>query len=232
MAVWATRMPASSVTSSAGAVRGGLAELQRVAGHVRGRRSPDAGGSSGRTWLTLPMSELPGAGSGGASCDAVGRHLGGEPLAERRVVEHRRRAAREHHLATSSRWPRPRLRPAPRTACRIGAKSASLGRPDHEPPDRPARNDVRRGAALEDDPVDARVRPQLLAPESDAVQQHHHRVEGVEALPRIRGRMRLTARERDVDVLAREEPALDVRPSTRGGTAARRRARRTARRRS
>ncbi len=59
--------------------------------------------------------------------------------------------------------------------------------------------------------MNARVRPQLLAPESDAVQQHHHRVEGVESLPRIRGRMRLTPAERDVDVLARKEGALGVR---------------------
>ena len=68
---------------------------------------------------------------------------------------------------------------------RISPEVRLVGAPDHEPPDGPRRNDVRGGAALEHDPVDACVGLQLLAPEGDPVEQHHHRVEGVAARPRL-----------------------------------------------
>ncbi len=71
-------------------------------------------------------------------------------------------------------------------------------------------DDVGRRPALLDDPVDAPVRAELLAPQADRVEQEDERVERVPAHPRLRGRVRLAAVERDVDVLAGEQPALDA----------------------
>ena len=52
--------------------------------------------------------------------------------------------------------------------------------------------------------------PELLAPQADRREQHDHRVEGVLALPRVGGGVRLEAVEDDVDVLRRERLRLDV----------------------
>ena len=64
---------------------------------------------------------------------------------------------------------------------------------DHEPGRRPVRDDVGRGAALADDPVDAGGRPELLAPQPDRGEQQDQRVERVLAPPRVGRGVRLEA---------------------------------------
>ena len=58
--------------------------------------------------------------------------------------------------------------------------------------------------------VDARRRAELLAPQADRAEQHDHRVERVQAAPRIGRRVRLQAGEHDLVVLGRERVGLDV----------------------
>ena len=81
---------------------------------------------------------------------------------------------------------------------------------EHEPGRGPVRDDVRGGAAFADDPVDARRRAELLAPQADRAEQHDQRVERVQAAPRIGRRVGLQAGEDDVVVLGREWVGLDV----------------------
>ena len=58
--------------------------------------------------------------------------------------------------------------------------------------------------------MDANVGPELLAPQADRGEEQDQRVERVPAHPRLRRGMGLAAVERHVDVLARQEPALDI----------------------
>jgi hypothetical protein len=60
-----------------------------------------------------------------------------------------------------------------------------IGRPEANVANRPSRNDVHRLAAVGDDPVDARLGAELLAPEPDRLEEQKQRVERVAALPRI-----------------------------------------------
>ena len=164
--------------------------------------------------------------------DAVGRHVGPEPLGQDRVVAHRPWPGRRTSPRRSCRWPARPPRTVTRKRSRIGLVVGLVVAPDHEPGRRPVRDDVRRRAALADDAVDPGGRAELLAPQADRGEQQDHRVEGVLAAPRIGRGVRLEAREDDVDVLRRERPALDVRCGRTGGTAVPRRGRRTGRRRS
>ena len=58
--------------------------------------------------------------------------------------------------------------------------------------------------------MDADVGRELLPPQPDRAEQQDHRVEGVPAPPRIRGRVGLQPVEHDLDVLRRERERADV----------------------
>ena len=84
--------------------------------------------------------------------DAAGGEVRREPVAEHAVGAHRRRAAGEDGLALAAGRGRGRLHEfveAPLHRLEV----ALVGAADHEPADRPGGNDVRCGAALEDDSV-------------------------------------------------------------------------------
>ena len=85
-----------------------------------------------------------------------------------------------------------------------------VGTAHHEPGLRALRDDVCRGPALLDDPVDAGVGVELLPPQADRAEEQDHRVERVLALPWVRGGVGLEAVEDHLDVLRRERVALDV----------------------
>ena len=154
-AVWATRVAARSVVSSARGRRGGVAEQDRVAG--RGRRAmARSGWIVGQTQLTLAMSVEPDVGSRPGPRSR--RPPCWRPSGRRGRGCAHRRATPENSTSTSRRSPARR----PRTAGGSGASSLVVERlvvaPDHEPGPGPVRDDVGGGAALVDDPVDAAVR--------------------------------------------------------------------------
>ena len=60
------------------------------------------------------------------------------------------------------------------------------------------------------DAVDARLRPQLLAPQPDGAEEQDQRVEGVATLPGIGRGVGLEAREGDLDVLAGERRCVST----------------------
>ncbi len=104
--------------------------------------------------------------------------------------------------------------PPPRTVLGSGAaasRSSPICRANHEPGDATVRDDVCRGTTLQDDPVDAGIRPQLLAPQANSVEQHDKCVESVPAFPRLRRRVRRPAEEHHIDVLTGEQPGFDLR---------------------
>ena len=78
-----------------------------------------------------------------------------------------------------------------RKRSRIALVVGLVGAADHEPRRGPVRDDVGGRPALPDDPVDARGRVELLAPQPDRGEQQDHRVERVLAAPRVRRRVRL-----------------------------------------
>ena len=144
-----------------------------------------------------------------AGLDPVGAEVPRERGDERHVVLHRRRAAREDRLAGRPGRERRSGDEVPEPVVHL-REVRLVGGPDHEPADGAVGDDVRRGAALDDDPVHARVRAQLLAPEPDRLEEEQERVERVPAHPRVGGGMRRPPGEHDVDVLAREQADLHV----------------------
>src|SRR5262249_19133396 len=77
------------------------------------------------------------------------------------------------------------------------------------------RNDVGGGAAARDDAVDARLGTDLLPQHADVVERLNHRVERVDALPRVGRRVRGLAREleagaHDAEQILVHDPAIEA----------------------
>ena len=155
----------------------------------------------------------------------------------------RNRSARRRCSSSSSRRPRTR----PRRSCRSRARRAShiarkrsridlvvrlVGAAEHEPADGAVRDDVRGRAALEDDPVDARVGWSCWRHRPIEVNSSDQRIERVLALHGSDAACAWSPVNDDVDVLRSERVALDVVLVAWVDTAGRRRAPRTGRRRS